>query len=408
MTESSAELLDDDWVQHHFDPHLPDLGQNLHPTLARARAQCPVTRSDKYDGGFWVVTDYQDIMRIAQDWKTFSSADGITVPHKPIELKIVPVMVDPPVQREFRSLTNPYFRPAVIGAWEKPTRDLVTRLIDNFIADGECDFMSAFARPLPGLSFFELALHAPLEDLEEVNKLAMLASQPYKEESDESHMKLAGWIAGFLEKRREEGPRGDVVDAVLSATIGGEPISFAEAIGTIHLLILGGLDTTAGVLGMALQRFCENPEIPARLREQPELIPAAVEELLRMDNSFICVGRTAREDVEVGGKQIKAGERVMMYWASANRDEAEFDHPDTFDLERTTNRHLAFGAGPHRCAGSNLARMNLRIALEELLPRLHDIRLAPGADIHFHSTFNRSPLAVPITFTPGERSDSAQ
>jgi cytochrome P450 len=194
-----------------------------------------------------------------------------------------------------------------------------------------------------------------------------------------------------------------VVDAVMGAEIDGRPISLPETIGTIQLLILGGLDTTAGVLGMSMLRFCAQPEIPAMLRERPELIPTAIEELLRMDNSFICVGRTARHDVEVGGQQIKAGERVLMYWASANRDEAEFTEPEVFDLDRESNRHVAFGAGPHRCAGSNLARMNLRIAVEEILRRLHDIRLADGADIRFHSTFNRAPLSVPITFTPGAR-----
>jgi cytochrome P450 len=401
-TASPAASLDDEWVEHHFDPHSPALGQDLHATLARSRSVCPVAHSDQHDG-FWVATRYEDILRVAQDWRTFSSALGITVPNQQTSVKILPVTIDPPLQREFRQLTNPYFRPSVVSQWEKPTRELVNRLIDGFIEDGTCDFMSAFARPLPGGAFFELALHAPAEDLAEVNRLAMLASQPYKEGSGESHLKLAGWIAGFVAKRRAEGPRGDVVDAVLSAQIEGRPISDAEAIGTIHLLILGGLDTTAGVLGMTMLRFCADPELPARLRADPELIPAALEELLRLDNSFICVARTATQDAEVGGRQIKAGEQVLMYWASGNRDEAEFPDPESFRLDRESNRHIAFGAGPHRCAGSNLARMNLRIALEEILRRLDDIRLAPGADVHFHSTFNRAPIAVPIVFTPGVR-----
>jgi cytochrome P450 len=130
----------------------------------------------------------------------------------------------------------------------------------------------------------------------------------------------------------------------------------------------------------------------------PERIPAAVEELLRLDGSFICIGRTARREVEIAGETVAQYDPVLMYWASANRDDAEFDHPDEFDVDRPRNRHLAFGAGTHRCAGSHLARMNLRIALEELLPRLHDLRLQDGADIEYHSTFNRAPLSVPITF----------
>jgi cytochrome P450 len=150
--------------------------------------------------------------------------------------------------------------------------------------------------------------------------------------------------------------------------------------------------------GMRL-RFCEHPEIPALLRAQPELIPKAVEKLLRLHGSFVCIGRTARADAQIDGHQIGKGERVILYWASANHDEAEFTAPDAFDLDRPTNRHIAFGAGPHRCVGSNLARMNLRIAPEEIVRRLGDLKLQPGAGIEFHSTFNRAPLSVPITFT---------
>jgi cytochrome P450 len=398
------EPITDDWVMHHFDHLSPELARNLHPALARARALCPVARSDAYEGGFWVLTRYEDILRVAQDWQTFSSELGITVPYQPpsTSMKILPVAVDPPLQRAFKRLVNAHFTPAKIGPWEEPTRALVNRLIDGFIERGECDFIAEFARPLPGLAFFDLALHAPAEDLEQVNHWATLASLTHLDESREALLKLAGWIARFVEQRRADGPRGDVVDAVMNAEIEGRPITAQEIIGTIHLLILGGLETTAGVLGAAMMRFCEHPEIHALLRDRPELIPQAVEELLRLDGSFICIGRTARHDTEIDGRQIKEGERVIMYWASANRDEAEFTAPDTFDLDREQNRHIAFGAGPHRCVGSNLARMNLRIALGEIVRRLADIKLQAGADIDFHSTFNRAPLSVPITFTPGE------
>ncbi|CAO5154349.1 Cytochrome P450 [Frankia sp. AiPs1] len=394
--------VSDEWIKHHFDHLSPELARDLHPILARAREESPVLHSDQY-GGFWVVTGYENVLRIAQDWQTFSSELGITVPNVGEQMKIFPVTIDPPLQREFRRLINSYFRPAVVAEWEDETRVLVNQLIDGFIERGECDFMADFARPLPGLAFFDLALHAPAEDLEQVNEWATMASQTHLPDYQDYIMQLAVWIAGFVEKRRETGPRGDVVDAILDAEIDGRPITIEEAIGTIHLLILGGLETTAGVLGMAMQRFCAHPEIPAALRKRPELIPNAVEELLRMDGSFICIGRTARHDAEVAGHQIKAGEQVMVYWAGANRDADEFDDPETFDAERVRNRHIAFGAGPHRCAGSNLARMNLRIAIEEVLRRLEDLELQPDAQVDFLSTFNRAPLSVPITFTPGPR-----
>ena len=398
-------MITDDWVEKHFDHLSPELAADFHPTLARARERCPVARSDAYLDGFWVLTRYEDVLRTAQDWETFSSEQGITIPTTPeaaaqTQMKILPVTIDPPLQRTFKRLINTHFTPARVAPWEEPTRAMVTELIDGFIERGECDFMGEFARTLPGRAFFELALHAPTEDLTEVNSWATQASLP---DPGDSVMKLAMWIHGLTERRRAEGPRGDVVDAVMNADIDGRPIEVAEMIGTLQLLVLGGLETTAGVLGAAMIRFCRQPEIPEMLRKRPDLIPKAVEELLRLDGSFVCIARTARVDGSIADRTVKAGERVLMYWASANRDPAEFTDPEVFDPERTRNRHIAFGAGPHRCVGSNLARMNLRVAIHEMVNRLHDVALQPGADIEFHSTFNRAPKTVPITFTPGPR-----
>jgi cytochrome P450 len=406
---SGGARITDEWITDHFDIHAPELGAQLHDTLARARELCPIARSDVYHGGYWVATRYEDVLRIAQDWQTWSNQRGITVgpdgADKGMEGMIIPpVTVDPPLQREFKRLINRFFTPGAVAAWEPATRALVSRLIDGFVERGECEFMDAFARPLPGLAFFDLALHAPPDDLEQVNEWATLASLTSRPESADARTSLAMWIAEFLARRREEAPRGDVVDAVLAAEIDGRPINDLEAIGSVMLLVLGGLETTAGVLGMAMLRFCEHPEIPEQLRAEPERIPDAVEELLRLDGSFICIGRTAACDTELGGRPVQEGERVMIYWASANRDADEFDQPDEFVPDRIANRHIAFGAGPHRCAGSNLARMNLRIAFEELTRRLSDISLQPGAEITYDSAMNRAPVTVPITFTPGPRS----
>lgn len=395
--------ISDDWVENHFDHLSPEVAPDLHAVLARARARCPVARSDAHEGGFWIMTRYDDVLKTAQDWETWSSELGMTVPFEQAPVKILPVAVDPPLQKEFKRLVNTHFTKTKVTPWEEPTRALVSRLIDSFIERGECDFMEEFARPFPGLAFFDLALHAPSDDLAQVNEWAVAASLPKSDEQQNSLMQLAGWIYNLIERRKADGPRGDVVDEVMAAEIEGRPIEIGEAIGTIHLLILGGLETTAGVLGAAMLRFCEHPEILEEIRRSPDRISAIVEELLRLDGSFVCIGRTARHDTEIGGRDVKAGERAIMYWASANRDEAEFDRPDEFDPDRERNRHLAFGAGPHKCVGSNLARMNLRVALEEIARRLRDVKLQPGADIGWHSTFNRAPLSVPITFTPGPR-----
>jgi cytochrome P450 len=404
--------LPDDWCRHHFDHLAARLAATLPETMARMRALCPVARSDQY-GGFWVVSGYEDALAVAQDWATYSSAHGLSVAGAPTVVRNLPVEADPPEQRIFKRLINPYFTPDAVARWEEPTRALVTRLVDGFIADGACDFMAAFARPFPSLAFFELALGAPAADLERVAYLASKSSTPNDPEARDCWRGLYEWIKEFTAQRRAQPQRepergGDVVDAILNATIDGRPITEDEIIGTVQLLILGGLETTAGALGLMFARFCREPRIPALLREHPELIPRAVHELLRLDPPFVSVGRTAVRAADLAGHQVKAGDKVLIHWASANRDDTEFGDPDRFDPHRERNRHLAFGAGPHRCAGSNLARLNLRIALEELLRRLHDIRLQPSTDIRYHPGLTRSPLTLPITFTPAPAPAPAQ
>jgi cytochrome P450 len=406
MAADVPAAIDDAWCERHFDHLSPALAADLPGTLARMRSLCPVAHSDEH-AGFWVVTDYEDVLAVAQDWETFSSAHGLTVPISPIAVRNLPVEVDPPLHRVFKRLINAYFTPAAVAPWEDTTRSLVTRLIDTFVEHGHCDFMADFARPYPALSFFDVAINAPADDIEKVAYLASKSGLPNDPEAAACWVGLSEWIHDFVEERRRGQPRGDVVDAIVNAEIEGRPITQEEIIGTVQLLILGGLETTAGALGSMMIRFCRHPEVAEVLRREPALIPRAVEELLRLDGPFISIARTVMCDTEVGGHQIKAGEKVIIYWASADRDESEFPDPDVFDLDRTSNRHLAFGAGPHRCAGSNLARLNLRVALEELLPRLQDLRLRDGADIHFHSTFNRAPLSVPITFSAGPRIGSA-
>lgn len=405
-TSSTPGPMPDEWCRTEFDHLSPELAAVLPETLTRMRTLCPVTRSEKH-GGFWVVTRYGDVLRTAQDWETFSSAHGLGIPPSKTHLRNIPVEVDPPEQRVYKRLINTHFTPKAIAGWEQPTRDLVNRLVDEFVETGRCEFMDDFARPLPSLAFFTLALNAPAEDLDKVAYMASKSSIPNDPEGPECWAGLANWITDFVERRAGLPPRGDVVDAVLRAEFEGRPLTQQEIVGIVQLLVLGGLETTAGALGLMMHRFCQHPEIPARLRREPERIPRAAEELLRLDSPFIAIARTATRDVEVGGHQIAEGDKVLIYWASANHDGDEFADPDAFDLDRATNRHVAFGAGPHRCIGSNAARQTIRIALEELVRRVEDIRLADSAEIHFHSTLTRAPLSLPITFTPGARVGAA-
>ena len=401
---SSTDPISDIWIRTEFDHLSPKLGDRFYETLATMRSTCPVVRSNQH-GGFWVLTRYEDVLQVAQDWRTFSSAEGVTIPRNPVAIKNFPEDVDPPEHRIYKRIINQYLTPPAVGKHEAATRRVASGTIDEFIERGECEFMDSFARPFPSQVFFQLTLGAPLGEIDQVAYMASKASSPHDPEAAECWVGLSRWIREFVVRRSKEPPRGDVVDGVLNSDVAGRPVTSEEAIGMLQILILGGLETTAGVLGQMMLRFIEHPRLRSLLRNSPDLIPIAIEEMLRLDTSFVAVACTATRDTEVGGHPVKKGEKILMYWASANRDEAEFSDPTDFNSRRRVNRHLAFGAGPHRCAGSSLARLNLRVALEELLPRLDDVALKDGARVSFHTTFTRSPHSLPITFTPGRRID---
>jgi cytochrome P450 len=389
---------EDQWWVDHFDHASPALAAQMHEVLRQMRSQCPVAHSQAY-GGHWVVTRHADVLAVAQDWRTFSSAQGVGLTETAPVVPPIPEWSDPPIQREYKRLINLHLTPAVVARYEEPIGRLANRLIDDFIGRGDCEFMAEFARPFPGLAFFDQVLHAPSDQIAEINEMSTTAATPNHPNGREAWQGLFQWITDFVSERRGRAPEGDIVDAILAAQIEGRPIRDDEVYGLIQLLILGGLDTTAGALGQFIIRLAREPEIARRLRSSPALIPDAVEELLRLDGPFVFIGRRSTTDTEIDGHAVKAGERVLISWASANRDEAEFAEPDQFDLSRPMNRHLAFGAGPHRCAGSNFARMNLQIALRELLARLDDIRLSEGSEpISYHSAFSRAPHRVPIAF----------
>jgi cytochrome P450 len=393
--------LDDDWYRHHFDCQAPVLGHHLHEILSHLRSQCPVARSDRH-GGYWVVSRYEDVYHVAEDWQTFSSAEGLSIPALPIAVRNIPIEIDPPQHRAFKRIISRYLTHASVLPWEDRTRELVTGLIDGFIETGKCDFIAEFAFPLPALSLFGMVLNAPPDELDYIGYLASKAHLPEDPDGPECWKALSEWVRTFVESRRHQPPVGDVVDAVIGGEVEGRAVTNDEVIGTIQNLILGGLETTASALGMTMIRLCEHPEIPKTLQRDPTQIPAAIEELLRLDGPLIAIARTAVQEAELGGARIEPGDKVLVYFASANRDTSEFPDPETFDPNRQ-NRHLAFGAGPHRCVGSNLARMNMRIALEEIVARLDDLSIQEGTELHFHATSTRAPREVPICFTPGRR-----
>jgi len=274
--------------------------------------------------------------------------------------------------------------------------------VDQFIGDGRCDFHTSFARPLPGLVLLGHFLELPKEDLPQLQQWAEVAI--FEQGSDPEHardgfIKIAGYMLAILERRsRETERRDDLIDALVHGNIYSEPLSTELRIGSLIILLLGGLDTTASVLNEMCRHLAEDPALRSRLRADPDLYPVAIEEFLRLYSPGT-LGRVATKDVVVGGQQIAKGDLVLLHFASTNRDEEQFPNPDVLDPERLACRHLAFGAGPHRCIGSNVAKVSLRAGLEQLLTRFETLELDPDRPPIHVTSQARGAVSMPIRFT---------
>jgi cytochrome P450 len=388
---------------------------------------CPVAHSDggmmrtgaAAPGGMWVVTKHEDVLRVLQDWRTFSSdfskrAQAENAAGDSALGEMPPISSDPPLHRQFRLLLNPHFTPQVVAAYEPYARRVVTELIDGFIEGGHCDLIAQLTRLFPSRMFFRVLFG--IEDDAEVERCLewadKVAFEPDAPDMPAMMVAWTEWIHEFCAARRVAVRRDDVIDALIHGTVedrvDGEvfrrPLTDDELVGAIRLLILGGFETTSDATGSVMLKLVEHPELQDMLRRRHSLIPTVCEEILRLEPPVISLARMATEDVEMRGQLIKAGDMVLMHFGGANRDAEEFDRPTELDIDRKRNRHLAFGGGVHRCVGSNLARLNLRVVFEEILDRMHDIRITPG------ETPERGRPSVgwglgtlPLTFTPGPK-----
>jgi cytochrome P450 len=208
----------------------------------------------------------------------------------------------------------------------------------------------------------------------------------------------------LIDLRRASPRRSDVIDALLHGTVDGRPLTADEVSGAVRLLILGGFFTTNDAIGSAMMFLIERPDVQDRLRRDPSLIPKVFDETLRLEPPVVSLFRVCTRDVELGGRQLRKGDAVLIHFGGANRDPEEFDDPGELQFGRSPNRHLSFGGGPHRCIGSNVARLNLRIVFEEILSRLRNVRITEGDKPRYAPpSFARGPEYLPISFTPGPR-----
>jgi cytochrome P450 len=353
-------------------------------------------------GGAWVAVRYAECVKVLQDWEHFSSNP---TPERAEQLAgDLVITLDPPRQQKFRKALNPYFSPARMKALRPQIGAETDRLIDGFIESGSGD-LAQIAWQQPGVVFFKYLLGMPIEDVPLCVELTDTALNGTTEQQ-----RMGAWGALYqhlhdaVTARTEQPSRDDMIDVLLSAEIDGEKLSFADVVSNAMLLVQAGLETTASAMSYAYHYLATHPAERDRLTGDPELVARAVEEFIRFAGSIHGIPRTVAKDVELSGCTFRPGESVIVNYAAANRDEQEFPDADRCILDRRENRHLGFGAGVHRCLGSNLARLEFQVGLERVLTRMPDFRLSPGAQATFHgNSVTRGFRLIPVEFTSGPR-----
>jgi cytochrome P450 len=391
-TDSShlARLVD------HFDHWDPDLAGDPYPIYTELRDQCPVARSDQH-GGFWVLSRYADIEAAARDATTFSSKS----PSIPLEIgldgmSIPPLDQDPPEHTRYRQLLLPFFSPGRSLKLEPLTRAIASRLVDDYRANGGGDVVEAFSKPLP-IAVVAQILGVEKSDHDLFNEWTSAIVEDGATDPDKAAKAgrdVYAYFVKLLDERRRF-PRDDLLSHLLEAEIDGDQMSDGERLGCAVLLLLAGIDTTWSTLGSFLWYLARDAKTRSQLVEDPSKIPSAVEELLRV-LAPTSVARMATCDTSIDDQKICAGDPVLLPFPSANRDERAFAQPDRVLIDRSPNKHLAFGAGVHRCLGAHLARMELRVALEEFLGRIPDFVLADDDPVTWKSGPIRGPRRLEL------------
>jgi len=374
----------DDTIAKHFNIWDPALADDPHATLAELRRQCPVAWTEEW-GGHWFVSSYEETHEVVSDYKRFSSRE-VTVPNTPFpDGPQLPIQYDPPAHTAYRHVIAPGFSPKRVAEEEPAVRTLARQLFGAIVEKGSSNFLTDFALPLPSITVLRL-LGFPVEDMEKLMqfKYEMLINLYSEDEvvrnrvQNEVRPEFNAYVKTHLDARRQmENPPDDAMSSMLFGQLEGhEKMTDGEIARACMLLLTAGLDTVTQTMMLMFEYLAKNPDIRHQLKDK-DIIPSAVEEFLRYF-SIVTLARQCTEDTVLGGRQIKANQMVQVSPPSAGRDGKEFPNPDVIDLRRSPNRHLAFGGGPHRCPGSHLARMELRVTLEEMVDIMPDFELAPG------------------------------
>jgi cytochrome P450 len=375
------------------DFNYDDPGFNAHfaETLDTQLKHCPVSRSN-VGTGYWWVTRNEDVRRVGQDWRTFSNAKGYQ-PNRPEGLPyLYPEESDPPRHTAWRNVLNPHLSPGVVARYEDPIRQDVNQLIDRFIDKGACEFVNEFGAILPGWAFFKNVLGVPVDDLAMlVDGVERGTFAPVHERAGH-FARVFEYLGKFLEARSKEPPKGDMVDTILKGVTyeGGEPATWEHKVSILVDITFGGIATTTYVMSSAIHYLATHPGEREALIDNFDMMPNAIEEFARVYPPVVGLGRTCTRDVEVAGAKMKEGDFVMLAYAASSRDPRVVENPTKVNIFRDSVLHSTFGVGPHRCIGSNLARLELRTTLEEWLGRIPNFALKAGTAPIYETGFLRS------------------
>ena len=348
------------------------------------------------NGGHWFINDYHLCSQAARDPGLFSSR-AMTLPpmREDLEPKLIPLMLDPPDHGPYRVPLMRALAPEKVKALDPAIRKFAVELIESLRGVNRCDFVHAIAEPLPIIMFMRL-MGMDTSRLAEFRRWMtdmMSAEEAPRARSHQSIREMMGDLISARQLRREN----DLISYLLDVSIAGRAITVEEVHGYCILLFSAGLDTVANAMAHSMRHLATDPALQAKLRAAPQLIPDAIEELLRR-SGVTAPPRTVTRDAEFGGARLKAGERVVLLLPACNLDAGAFPDPDRFDIERQNKAHLTFNAGPHRCVGLHLARMEIRILFEEWFTRMPNVRLDPVASPEYRLGLTLACVKLPLVW----------
>ena len=347
---------------------------------------CPVAHT----AAGWLVSKYEDVREGLNQWEVFSSGAGGVNPWRPENFHFLkPNEVDPPLHGKFRRPFQRLFAPGSTALLEQPMRETARWLVAKIVERGTCEVATDYARPFVGITFFKHVLGLQQHDAVEFTELVHAFLNGPMEQQNAAAAEYVERCDDALRSYSVGSRTSEMLETILALEIDGQPASWDDKRAVLSLMIIGGLDTTVFSITSLLNHLCDDKASRRRIAQDRSLVPAAVEEGLRLFAPAWMLGRTAMRDVELRGRMIKAGEYVLLSFGLANKDPDVFENPLDFDLDRPAQKHIAFGAGPHRCIGSHLARLEIQVMLEEWFASIPEFRRHPGTKATYTTTLVR-------------------